>query len=220
MTTPDSQRPIPQEAAEQRPSKTLILATGTPSEKVIRGKIEKVTPIVYAQGQGFFSEVGVGITTSEGGYVWGLLTPHNLIQSWRAMKMLEQLPEIMPDGTLAAAWETATPYLHASDERYLDDLRAVAKGKVNIDTIREQLLQTTPKASEVEDMVRALKSQDIHFGTGELEREIRERRLNKTPYLEQVITEEKAAREKLLRELGHSEKPRRWERVKSFFHLS
>lgn len=84
-------------------SRTIILATGLQSTKEVGGSPTLVTPFVGAVGSRTLARLGVGaiyplLRRTE---TWGLISPHNLVQSYRAMKLLESLSAVAP-GTLEA----------------------------------------------------------------------------------------------------------------------
>lgn len=69
----------------------------------------KAVPFVGVDNEGEFAQLGVGVEFPELGkaYLWGLVIPHRLIQSWRGMNILEQTTVINPSNTLAACWYAA-----------------------------------------------------------------------------------------------------------------
>jgi hypothetical protein len=67
---------------------------------------QKISPFVGAVLEGKYStKLGVGVTLpdAEESWFWGLNMPHNLIQSWRAMKLLEE-SEVVYSSLLSKAY--------------------------------------------------------------------------------------------------------------------
>ncbi len=67
-----------------------------------------------------FANCGVGIFYPDGhGQVWGMVTPRNLIASWRATEILQHLDRI-EHGTLSYAYTAALRKPHSSDQEKID----------------------------------------------------------------------------------------------------
>lgn len=97
--------------------KTIILAQGREIKVKLKDEEKFVTPAVMYTG-----EMGVGFFYSdqEGnrkGAVWGLFIPQLPINSFRAMKILEQIKDITDPGLLAACWYAARVSVRESDEK-------------------------------------------------------------------------------------------------------
>jgi hypothetical protein len=69
------------------------------------------TPVVYDE----MSNCGIGVFYEDGqGQVWGMVTPRNLIATWRGTEVLRRLDTI-EHGTLCAAYYTGVRDPHESD---------------------------------------------------------------------------------------------------------
>ena len=145
----------------------ILIEKGIASQKTIRGEEKQVTPFVGADGEGSFSQLGVGVlvkdvadeTTS---LMWGLLLPHNLIQSWRAMKLVEGVPELAGD-TLCQSWYSAQKQCHPSDVYHQFDLAERFSDQKSFDAIRDVVLKAVPNEEELSSMLSAVRDKNLYL---------------------------------------------------------
>lgn len=167
----------------------------------INGREQKIIPCVVADGH----SLGVGYfecpDKSKGSF-WGLLSPHCLIQSWRGMKMLEELRSI-ENGTLAACWYAGGHSLHPSDERYAEKLARQFPSREDFDAIRKKILSLVPTPEELESMGTVLRGQGMTVSPQELEEEIGAGRLVRSLAIEKLIAD--VEKERLSQELIQAE---------------
>jgi hypothetical protein len=90
-----------------------------------------------------------------------------LIQSWRAMKLLEYVPRI-GRGTLCACWYATGKRVHDSDKRYLDDLASQFSTREEFETIRARVLASVPDAEEFDRMLTMVRDKSIDVSVDEL----------------------------------------------------
>src|SRR4030043_245052 len=118
----------PQESKREPKQGPVAVAFGQEGLKAVDVKIQKAIPFVGADHAGELSSFGVGLVLPENGksaQIWGLVSPHMLIQSWRAMKILEHV-EVIEHGTLCATWYAGSREVHSSNQHYIDELAAKA----------------------------------------------------------------------------------------------
>lgn len=96
-----------------------IIASGKPSNKLIDGKKETVIPIINADGKN--NGVGYYNPETKQGSVWGLLNHLNLFRAWRAMEIVQALPEIKRY-SLSAAWYSANIDIRKDEIKYTQRL--------------------------------------------------------------------------------------------------
>ncbi|OGK24837.1 hypothetical protein A3C25_03930 [Candidatus Roizmanbacteria bacterium RIFCSPHIGHO2_02_FULL_38_11] len=197
----------------------IILATGERSEKLVLGHPALVIPFVGTDTGGFVSSLGVGAMYPQKRNleIWGLILPHNLIQSYRAMRLLEGLPAIEND-TLSACWSAATRDIRPVDSPRLDELsrlfpdygqinlRAIItrivrlhrRMKSNVGPIRskqfvqlqQKILNDTPTAQELERMIQVLTQAGVHLNVYEIYEEIEAGRVLNSDRLKELLIEQ------------------------------
>lgn len=174
--------------------KSVILAQGTRTTKLVDEKDQIAVPFFGTDRDGEFSQMGVGITFPDlaQSLFWGLVIPHCLIQSWRAMKILEEMPEVYND-TLCACWYAAKKKPHSSEGKYLHKLKNLlgTAGGVRLALLRRKVLNSVPSDEELERMLALAEEKKVEFATWELEEEIKQGRLKESPRIKALIAKEK-----------------------------
>jgi len=158
----------------------VIICTGKTSKKFINGGAEKldVIPFVGQKKPGQWEEFGIGIIVQGLGgeqkyWVWGLLNPHHLIRSWRAMKLLEEIPQVRTANTLCHCWYLAGERLHDSEIKYLDK-EGVAYGKYEeFRILRAKILDMFPTETELDTMATNMANGDVRVDPREIVKERR-----------------------------------------------
>ncbi len=172
---------------------SIVIATrGAPSQKIVDGELQMVVPFVGTDSKGEYAQMGIGVVFPDGeAEFWGLCIPHNLIQSWRGMKLLEQVERI-EHGTLCACWTVVTRKFHDSDRRHLDNLANQFGGLDELEEARNAVLSSAPGADEIKSMITVLRENNVTFNSSELAEEIEAGRITSTPLIETLAREEKA----------------------------
>ncbi len=94
----------------------------------IEGKRTVVAPALFRESGGE-KKIAIGYCHwdeqgNEKGLAWRTPDPQKIIQSWRALRLLSQMPEIRPD-TLAQCYYAATPRLEQKGQQAVQDLAKV-----------------------------------------------------------------------------------------------
>jgi hypothetical protein len=173
----------------------VLVAQGPRCEKIVDGERMEVIPCVAADREGEFAQLGVGFIAGNKASVWGLIMPHSLIQSWRAMKILEQVPEVF-SSTLCACWYAARTEVPAHDHRYLDELARQFPSRAAFEAVRASALAAVPTTEELEAMLTTLLETSVEVSGYELTQLIEEGKLAPNPLIDRVVQEEEARRRK------------------------
>ena len=176
----------------------FIALRGVQSEKKFFQPTQAI-PYVGADSGGEYSQMGVGLELFEDGlpkgyWFWGLVIPHNLIQSWRAMKILERIDSV-DKGTLCACWSVARGNLRESDLGYLDKL-AVVHG-YGFAAIRNEILNFVPSGDQLAAMIAVFRENGVRIDATEFEEEMRTGRMVIDPLIEAVLKDHEEYVQKL-----------------------
>lgn len=184
---------------EPKPRSLIIAARGRESLKAVNGRIQKAIPFFGADRPGDFSSVGVGVVLPEEnqGLIWGLAVPHNAIQSWRGMKILESV-DVIGHGTLCAAWYAGGRQPHTSDQRYIDEL-AGSVGEEKFTTLRASILEQAPSPEELRSILSLLRQSQVEINSWELQQEVEAGRIAPDPLIDDLIKEDERKRAEYLR---------------------
>lgn len=152
---------------------TLVLARSAPKVRLINDEPAETEVFVGATKQGILSEVGVGIidNTNKTVRLWGPLAPHRLIQSWRAMWLLEHVVRIDTD-TLHDAWYVAAPEIKSIDTPAFDALTERIGSIDGLLALRAEILDRMIDTSELDQAITFLRLSGILIDGHELEDEI------------------------------------------------
>ncbi len=155
--------------------KSVIVATGNTGKKFFNGETEQVdvTPFVGQDSMGQFG-VGLFVTRADGakqGWTWGLIGPRHLIQSWRAMKLLEEMPRIQLHGTPSHCWSLAAEQLRGYDDKYLDEEGALYGDYEKFREARAKVLAMFPTDDELKAMLAVVEEHELDISVKEVERE-------------------------------------------------
>jgi len=197
----------------------VVAIKGIESEKVVDGRRRKTVPFVGTDREGEFAQMGVGLIfpDEQKGTIWGLVSPHALIQSWRGMKILEQV-EIINNGTLCACWYAGGQKVHESDKHYLDDLAERLGGTEKLQMLRGEILSSMPNTDELNSMITNLREEGVDVDSWELEEEIKAGRISTSPLIETLVREDEERRQAYRREDEEVKKPLpREESLTAFF---
>ncbi|OGH04051.1 MAG: hypothetical protein A2W22_00290 [Candidatus Levybacteria bacterium RBG_16_35_11] len=185
---------------QERGQTRFIALSGQETIKIVDGEQQRVIPIVYGD-RNWLGELGVGYQLPDKSgacYSWGLIIPHKAVQTLRAMKILEQLPEI--DGyTLCATYYAGDADLKPdnSNWKYVERLETVM-GKEQFTALRKSVLAQAPTAEELNTLLLTLINSGLDVGVWELEKEISAGRITSSPLIQDLI--EKEAEERLRNE--------------------
>lgn len=192
---------VPQEQSEAQPRRGLVVAAyGAESPKAVDGKIQRAIPFVGADHPGEFSSFGIGVILPDSGnkgQIWGLAMPHMLIQSWRAMKLLEHV-EVIENGTLCDTWYAGSREPHSSDQHRIDEL-ATKVGEDKFRVLRADILDQVPSPEELQDMLTYLKDNNVEVESWELRREVEAGRLATSPLIDELVEEDERRRQEYQR---------------------
>ncbi len=144
--------------------KSIVVAIGSTGRKFVsktEGLVE-CTPFVGQDDRGQFG-VGISMLYDDGGretWMWGCLFPHHLIQSWRAMKLLEVISHLNLY-TLHAAMSAAGKRLDEEGSCWgnKESLQAVAN-----------VLAMFPTDAELGHMLAIIKENGIKIDLSEIKR--------------------------------------------------
>ncbi len=172
---------------------TVLVAQGNPCTKVIDGQEHEVVPFAGANKEGEFASFGVGYQLlSEGsGSIWGLVMPHMLIQSWRAMKLLERVPHIN-SGTLCACWYAASENPHSSDQRHIDELAAEFGGPAAFEALRAEILAAVPLSDELDAMLTIVRDRGVEVSVHELNTMVEAGKIPPHPIIDELTAMQEA----------------------------
>ncbi|MDO8594768.1 MAG: hypothetical protein Q7R93_04640 [bacterium] len=179
----------------------IIAAKGIESEKVVDGQRKKVLPFVGADREGEFAQMGVGILlpNENTGYIWGLVCPHNLIQSWRGMKLLEKVERI-EHGTLCGCWTVSAPEISDIDRNLVRGFTEQLGGSEQLEAFRRDMLISVPSADELETMLTVFREKKVDIADWELMEEVRAGRIRATPLIETIVNEAEARKQEYQRQ--------------------
>lgn len=167
----------------------VIAAIGAKSKKLFNGEYEEVTPFMGADREGKYASLGIGFFSSTHTYTWGLVGPHNLIQSWRAMKILEKVPDIQ-QGTLCHCWYAAKEKIYGSDIRWVEELATQFSSNDEFEKVRNEALNALPSPEAFDAMLIALREKNVSIDSYELTQLIKEGKLSPNPLIDQIVKEE------------------------------
>jgi len=174
---------------------SVIVASGSPSTKAVDGQECEVIPFAGADKEGEFSSFGVGFLCVDldgpGGSLWGLVMPHKLIQSWRAMKLLEHIQKI-EHGTLCACWYAANERVHESDQRHIDRLMMQFDSPGRFEALRADILALVPTNDELEAMLTIVRDSNIDVSVYELTQLVKQGKLSPHPIIEELVQRDEA----------------------------
>lgn len=126
--------------------------TGQQSEKTIGSVLKSVTPFVGSDREGEISQLGIGLIDGTSASFWGLLVPHLVIRSWRAMKILEQLQTIQAD-SLCACYYAARREIDDTNKNLIESLANLFGGINKFEAVRRTVLASAPSADELNEML-------------------------------------------------------------------
>jgi hypothetical protein len=160
-----------------------ILFKGQESTKKVDGQVRKVIPFAGTDRDGEFSQMGVGLIypVEQTASIWGLVAPHDIVASYRGMKIAEEVPTF-GHGTLAACWYASHRDVHPSDKRYIDDI----EGMIGADT-RQRILNT-PLPS-FDEAIQVMMEKGIDFDVYPFLAELDQDNLTRTPVLEKAVND-------------------------------
>ena len=177
----------------------VIALQGIESEKTTRDGKRKVIPFVGADREGEFSQLGLGILLEDGSAtIWGLVMPHNVIQSWRGMKLLEELP-CVGSGTFCYCWTL----MRGDDRRdheqqYFNELAAQI-GTEQLEKRIREIRASVPSSEELEKMLEAFREKGVDVSHWDLKAELDAGRIKTSPLIETILTEAELAQQEYAR---------------------
>ena len=150
----------------------IIVAKGRTTRKTVEfhepGEFD-VTPVVTADGGGRFSRLGVGfyVDADKKPKIIALGMPNLLVRSWRAMKLLEELPRLDMHRTLFACWSAASEQSLLNDARHIQHLAAMFPSAGAFRAIRARVLSMDP-SGEMTAMLNVIEEHDLDIDVTEL----------------------------------------------------
>lgn len=161
--------------------------------KNVEGCEKTIIPFVGLDIEPPIPQLGIGFGCLEDKriFFWGV-APLSLIQSWRGMRILEQLEKIERN-SLAACLGVAKNNLPAYRmyQSYLDELARVVGGVDNLKKIRQKILSSAPTAEELQGMIintrEALLKKGWDLDGHELKEEIEVGRVTTSSLIEDII---------------------------------
>jgi len=145
---------------------------------------ERVVPFVGADREGIPSQMGIGLEFPDGGEstMWGLGGPHTVIQSWRAMRLLEKIG-VINEELLVAAWYAA----RSSDEdRYIEPLTRYVDAE-ELGHHRAIVLEEVPPIEDLITMLRVFNEAGVSVDRWDIEAEIEAGRIAASPLIDEVF---------------------------------
>ncbi len=162
----------------------IVLFRGEESTKNLHGRNRKVTLFAGTDKDGEYPSMGVGLLyTNAGdgpkGDIWGLVTPHDVVASYRGMKIAEAVPKFSL-GTLAACWYAGQNRVHSSDERYVTEIETM------IGADRRAAILNAPLPN-FDDAIALMRERGINFDVDPFLEEAEKGNLTLTPPLEEAV---------------------------------
>jgi hypothetical protein len=148
----------------------IVVALGRTTKKFVEteAKDHDVTPYVGVTERGV---LGAGYRYLSGsqelGYVWAN-SPALLVRSWRAMKLLEEVPRVYTHQTICACWFVAGIKIHSHEEQYLRHLGEKFGSRETVDIARARILATLPLEHELQAMLEIIEKNGIRIDTDEV----------------------------------------------------
>lgn len=168
----------------------VVIAEGRPSIKVVDNQEREVVPFTGTErGSGVTFGAGFYFANEGGGFISGVAAPRKLIRSWRAMKLIEQVPKI-GYGTLFACWNAAQEWVHDSEKRYIDGLASQFSSPETFEAIRSDILNAVPTAEEFEQMLTIVRVENLRVFVKELTELIERDELPHHPIVDELVQEE------------------------------
>ena len=120
----------------------------------------RAVPFVGTTGIDKWTELGVGIRFPDldKAYLWGLVIPHLMVQSWRGMKFLEHVEIIDPGHTLASCWYAGGD--RKLEKSYTEHLSEAGIPYLKLQILRAMILNQRPVEGELKNAAQKLR----HFG--------------------------------------------------------
>lgn len=150
----------------------ILLAKGPTAYKIVDD--EGTLPIISFMGADSDEPhcafgVGYMVESTRQGAIWGLVIPHFLIRSWRAMHLLQKMPRIQWD-TLCCCWHSAQPSdtMLRRDREYVEKLRAQYGDGDAFDAVLSEVLNMRPSDDELVAMLVPLAARGIFVFPSEI----------------------------------------------------
>ncbi|MFA7208865.1 MAG: hypothetical protein WC120_01130 [Parcubacteria group bacterium] len=138
----------------------------------MNGKSFRVTPYVCASEGGSFAQMGLGMMFEDGtSFMWGVSVPRCLVQCWRGMKILETLPQVNGQRTLANCWHAGAREIDYLRRPHIDELAEQFANRQKFDNLRTEILSKMPP--EINEMIKICQSKGIIIDINELQSEAR-----------------------------------------------
>jgi hypothetical protein len=147
----------------------------------VDGVQKRVIPFAGTDREGEFCQMGVGIILpkEKTSSIWGLLGPHNLIASYRGMKIAQEMPDI-GYGTLCACWYAGRENPSPFDDKYVKEVESAIGAEKRKAILNEPLPDLDP-------VIKLMEEKGIDFDAGDLQAEIENGRLQPTETVRRVI---------------------------------
>jgi hypothetical protein len=172
-------------------SEHIIALRGESSLKELDGFLEVMTPFVGTDGPGKFSEFGIGLLSVDDQVLifWGTVVPHALIQSWRAMKLLEQISSLKTE-ILSACWHLARPESLIDDDlRYFRSLNDLSAAPGTAEKLRGEVLSLFPSTALIDQMIRIFRNHSIDLDVIDLQTGVASGKILSSPLIDALIEE-------------------------------
>jgi hypothetical protein len=144
----------------------VLIANGETSQKTIGRSRVGVTPHVIGEPSSAacqFGSLGVGYYRADNsrGKYWGMSLPHNLINSWRAMKLLERTTSIDEDRPLALCYQAVTADRLKDGDA--DELSTYFESYQKFVNARQAAAVAIPSPEDLDAMLRVAMNADIQI---------------------------------------------------------
>lgn len=157
----------------------VVAMRGTLTQKLINGRLQKVVPFVG----GTSTEMGIGTISPEtvdersSSDFRGLVSPHDVICSWRAMKLYELVEHAGMNMCLDLAGFSVIPegYLHAHYE-FVKQVGGVKKLRV----LHRKVHEMSPSAIDLDTMIVRFLRHGTEVDVQELKKELEAGHIEKT----------------------------------------
>lgn len=196
------------EPGESFKSSLIILAKGKPGNKIIENRTVQAVPtmgIVLSESphlvKGLIYPERVGRRSIRALYG---SSPNNLIQSWRAIKILEGI-DFTYDSTISDAYDIAGGALSRESKArlpYIDRLHAPQleenAGRPIFSEFVASVLDQVPNEDELNQMIRTSRDNGLILNGWELQDEVKAGRLAPNPLIDKVVEESERKRQEYL----------------------
>lgn len=150
---------------------SVVVYNGETSKKFIEDEMEQATITPFVSADMLALGLGLSITLADGTAhttTWELMSPRTLIRSWRAVKMLEALPNLQIHGSLSLCWTLAKETLASHADTYPDELGTLYGDYEQSREMRANILASYPTPDTLASMLAVIKKLGLKINTEEI----------------------------------------------------